>query len=228
MFDTVMHWIGFGLCHQLPARSFIAGGHQVPVCARDTGIYLGFLVSLALIALLDRGRRRTSAPPAWVLGVGAAFVVAMLWDGVSSYAGMRETTNFLRLATGVGTGFALTLAVAPILNAQLWARRGLGRVLGESLEGAVWCLAAPVTVALVWWGAPLLGAGYALLVALAVFATFSAVNLIIVSLVPRFEHHASGPRELWWPVLISVGMTVMELAAADWLRLALLRLVTQR
>jgi len=53
------------------------------------------------------------------------------------------------------------------------------------------------------------------------------VNLIIVALVPRFERRADRSRDLWVPVLISVGLTLAELAAADWLRLALLRLVSR-
>jgi uncharacterized membrane protein len=228
MFDTVMHWLGFGLCHQLPARSFFAGGHQLPVCARDTGIYVGFIVALAVIALLERGRHRTGAPPAWLMGVGAAFVLALLWDGVTSYAGLRETTNLLRLATGTGTGFALTLAVVPILNAQLWDRNGSGRVLGAPLEGAVWCLAVPVTVLALWWGGPLMGVGYPLLVAVAVIVTFSAVNLIVVSLVPRFERRAGRLRDAWPAMLIAVAATLLELAVADWLRVALSSLVSQR
>ncbi len=228
MFDTVMHWIGFGLCHQLPARSFAAGGHQLPVCARDTGIYVGFVVSLALIALLDRGRRRPGSPPAWLLAVGAAFVLAMLWDGVTSYAGLRETTNLLRLATGVGTGFALTLAIAPVLNTQLWTEPGSGRVLGEWADGVAWCLAVPLTVAALWWGGPLLGAGYALAVAVAVLVTFTVVNLVVVSVIPRFERGASRLRDLSPAIAIAIAATFVELAAADWLRIALLSLVAPR
>jgi len=227
MFDTVMHWLGFGLCHQLPARSFIAGGYQLPVCARDTGIYVGFLVSLAVIALLERGRRRTAVPPAWVLGVGAAFVLVMLWDGLTSYAGLRETTNLIRLATGVGMGFALPLAVVPMLNIQLWADRGDGRVLAEPAAGVLWCLAAPLTVAALWWGGPLLLAGYAVLTAVAVLATFTAVNLIIVSLAPRFERRFERLRDAWPALGFSLALTVVELAAADWLRLVLLRMASR-
>lgn len=228
MFDAVMHWIGFGLCHQLPARSFIAGGHQLPVCARDTGIYIGFVVSLLVIAALERGRRRTGMPPAWLLGVGAALIVAMAWDGITSYAGLRETTNFLRLATGTGTGFSLALVVAPILNQQLWRSGGPGRVLGEPFEGALWCLAVPATLAALWWGGPLLGAGYAVVTALAIFVTFSTVNLIVVSLLPRFEHTAARLRDAWPALLVSLAATVLELALAGWLRLLLLSLVSQR
>lgn len=228
MFDAVMHWLGFGLCHQLPARSFIAGGHQLPVCARDTGIYVGFVVALVVTALLERGRRRTGMPPAWLLGVGAAFVLAMAWDGITSYAGLRETTNLLRLITGVGTGFALTLVVVPILNGQMWDRRNSGRVLDEPLSGAVWCLAAPATVAALWFGGPLLGAGYALLVAVAVLVTFSAVNLVVVTLIPRFENRAARLRDAWPALATALIVTFVELEAAGLLRLLLLRIVSPR
>jgi len=225
MFDSFMHWLGFGLCHQLPARSFIAGGHQLPVCARDTGIYLGFIVSVALMALLDRGRRRTEVPPAWILGFGVAFALAMAWDGVSSYAGLRETTNLLRLATGVGAGFALTLIVVPILNQQLWRRRGPGRVLGAPLDGVAWLLSVPLTVALAWWVGPWLGAGYALLTAFAVLLTFTLVNLIVVSLAPRFEQRAERLRDALPALGIALLATLVELALADMVRLALLSFV---
>lgn len=221
-----MHWLGFGLCHQLPARSFFAGGHQLPVCARDTGIYLGFIASLALIAVLDRGRRRSGMPPAWLLGAGVALVALMGWDGVTSYAGLRPTTNLIRLATGLGTGFALTLVVVPILNSQLWRRRSESRVLEGAREGLVWISALPVTFAATYWAAPLLGVGYAVLDAVAVLATFTAVNLVIVALVPRFERRAERLRDLRTPVSIALALTLVELAAASWLRLGLLSLVS--
>ena len=227
MFDSIMHWLGFGLCHQLAARSFTAGGHQLPVCARDTGIYLGFVVSLTLIAVLDRRRRRSDAPPAWIIAIGAVFLLVMAWDGVTSYAGLRETTNLIRLVTGVGAGFALPLMVVPILNEQLWVKRTSGRVLGEPVDGLWWLVAAPATVALAWWVGPLLGAGYALLTAIAILVTFTTVNLVIVSLVPRFEHRAGRFVHLWPALLIALGATIAELALADAVRLLLLRLVAR-
>src|SRR6266404_9479319 len=33
------------LCHQLPDRSFFIAGHQFAVCARCTGLYVGFTVA---------------------------------------------------------------------------------------------------------------------------------------------------------------------------------------
>jgi uncharacterized membrane protein len=221
MIETAMHWLGFGLCHQLADRSFIAGGVQLPVCSRDTGIYVGFVVSLAVIALLDRGRRRQEMPPAWILGIGVAALALMAWDGLTSYMGLRETTNLLRLATGLGAGFALPLVVVPTVNSGLWRMPGTGRVLEEPWKGLVWVAAAPVTFGMLVWVAPLMGAGYALLTAACILVTFSAVNMIIVALLPRFERSAARLRDAWPAFLVALLVTVAELALAGWLRLAL-------
>jgi uncharacterized membrane protein len=223
MLETAMHWLGFGLCHQLADRSLSAGGVQLPVCARDTGIYIGFMVSLLVIALLDRGGRRRDPSAAWLFGFAAAAVILLAWDGVTSYAGLRESTNLLRLVTGVGTGFALTLVVVPILNSQLWRRSGAGRVLDRPWQGVVWLAAAPATLAALSWGAPLLGAGYALLTAAAILVTFTAVNLIVVTLIPRFECSADRLRDAWPAIALALAVTGVELALADLLRLALSR-----
>ncbi|MDO8964217.1 MAG: DUF2085 domain-containing protein [Coriobacteriia bacterium] len=228
MLDTVLHWLGYGLCHQLPARSFIAGGHQLPVCARDTGIYLGFVVSYLVIVLLDRGRRRGDMPEWWVLALGALGVAAMAWDGVTSYAGLRETTNILRLATGYMTGFAMPLVVVPLVSSQLWRRSEPGRVLEAPWEAAVWLAALPVAFAGTLWGGPAVGTLYALLTAAAIIATFTAVNLIIVLLAPRFERRSDRLRDAWLPLLIAVAMTFAEIAATAWVRGFLLSLVGYR
>jgi uncharacterized membrane protein len=227
MFDTVMRWLGFGLCHQLPARSFFGGGHQLPVCARDTGIYVGFVVSLLVITALERGRRRTAMPPVWLLVTGVALIALMGWDGVTSYAGLRTTSNLLRLATGLGTGFALTLAVVPVLNSQLWRRTSVGPVLGTGPEGAVWLAVLAVTVPLVYWGGPFLGIGYPLLAAACVLVTFTTVNLIVVVLVPRFERRAGRLRDAWPALAIAFVATLVEIALADGVRLVLLRLLSR-
>jgi uncharacterized membrane protein len=227
MLSEALHWLGYGLCHQLPARSLASGGYQLPVCARDTGIYVGFMVAVAVIALLDRGRHRTGMPPAWLLGVGFAAVALLGWDGLTSYLGLRPTTNLLRLATGIGTGFALSLVVVPLLNTQLWKRRLQERVLAGALEGLAWCAAAPVTFAAVWWGGPLLGVAYPLVVSAAILMTFTAVNLVLVSLASPFERAFSRFRDMWLAVLLALGLTLLEIAMADGLRMALVSLVSR-
>jgi uncharacterized membrane protein len=228
LLDSVMHWLGYGLCHQIPARSFVGGGVQLPVCARDTGIYLGFALSLLVMAALDRGRRRSELPPMPVLAIAGALVLAMAWDGVTSYAGLRATTNDIRLATGLMCGWALPAVVVPLLNSQLWSRSDPGRVLSGWREVAVWLAALPVSFAVVRWGMPMTGALYPILVAGCIVATFVAVNAVVVTLAPRLERKASSLVRAWPTWVFSLMIAVAEIGAAAWLRTWVQSLVSLR
>jgi uncharacterized membrane protein len=92
------------ICHQLPERSFFLWGHQLPVCARCTGIYMGaFLGSLFA---------RNESPPAWVL---VAALVPLGVDGGTQLF-FRESTNTLRFVTGIIAGIAVAFYLVPGLT----------------------------------------------------------------------------------------------------------------
>ncbi len=218
MLVDVMRWIGYGLCHQLTERSFFGGGVQVPVCARDTGIYVGFIASFAVITLLARGSRPSGAPavPATVLGL--VMLASMMYDGFTSYAGWRETSNAIRLATGVGAGYAIALFVVPMLNGQLWRAPGAGRVLAGGRQLLVWAGSAVLVFVAGLWAAPWLGIGYSLLVTISILFTFTAVNLVIVALIPAFERRAVRLRNAAVPITLALSLTIGEIAASGWLK----------
>lgn len=226
MVAAVMHWLGYGLCHQLPERSFFAGGYQVPVCARDTGIYLGFMMSLVILWLMSRGRRPADLPRWWVLAIAGVFIGLMAVDGISSYAGWRGTTNDIRLATGLMTGFAMPVLLLPILNGQLWRAPGRGRVPDGALQTLVWLAGVPVAFAVVRWPFEWLGVVYPLLVSAAILATFTAVNLAIVSLVPAAEGRSERLRDAWPWIAIAFALTIAEISAAAWLRVIVTRVAS--
>ncbi len=218
MLDALFRSIGYGLCHQLPERSFFAGGHQLPVCARDTGIYVGFAVALAVISLLEKGRGRpSSAPPVWLSLIAVGFVGAMAYDGITSYLGLRETTNDIRLATGILTGYAVALLVVPMLNGQLARSSSSLRVL-EGWRGLAWLGTVPVSYAVTRWLMPPLGVLYAWAVVAAIIVTFVAVNLVFVGLIPRFERSVGAAADLLVPVVLTLLLTAIELALASGLR----------
>lgn len=223
MLQEALRWLGFGLCHQLPERSFFGGGLQVPVCARDTGIYVGFVVALMVLAALHKNERPSEVPPPITMVLMGVFVAAMAIDGVTSYAGLRSTTNEIRLATGLMTGVALATFVVPLLNGQLWSRSGPGRVLGRPFQLAVLVAALVASYPLVLWVLPAAGMIYPLLVAMSIVATFTAVNLVVVCLVPAFERRYDRLRDAWLPVLIALMVTLMELIAAAAIRAWLLQ-----
>src|SRR5215216_4498053 len=53
-FKYKMDGLGFAVCHQIHTHSFAIVGHQLPLCARCTGMYLGALVTLLLLSRLRR------------------------------------------------------------------------------------------------------------------------------------------------------------------------------
>ncbi len=218
MLDELMRWIGLGLCHQLPERSFFGGGVQLPVCARDTGIYVGFAIALLVLWAIDRDRRSSEVPPVGVSLVLGGFILLMALDGFTSYAGWRPTTNGLRLATGLMTGFAMAAFTVPLLNSQLWRRPGTTRVLGSWRQLAWFVLVLTVVFVLVWTGGPLLGIGYPIITALAIFVTFVAVNAVIVALFPPFERHYERLLAAWPVFAVALIITLVELASTAWLR----------
>ncbi len=215
--------LGYGLCHQLPDRSFSAGGVQFPVCARDTGIYLGFMIGFLVIALLERRRRAIEPAPVWVLVLAALMVGAMAADGLTSYMGLRETTNDLRLATGLAAGFGLSVVITPILNGQLWRDARRERVLGRTSAALIWLGSLPAAYLLIRYAAPFAGVVYPLATAVAIIFTFLLVNLVIVTLLPSLERKALRLRDCWLPIAFAMILTLLELLAASWIRVLIER-----
>jgi len=216
--DRLFEMIGYGLCHQLPDRSFFAGGYQLPVCARDTGIYLGFALGLIALWILARGTRPSELPRWPVLVVIGLFVAAMGVDGVTSYSGMRATTNEIRLITGIITGWAMSTLTFPMINSQIWIAPGQGRVPDGRWQVLRWLAMLAVAYGVARWVMPLTGVLYPLVLSLSILVTFSAINLVFVGLMPVFERRARRARDAWLPALIAIVMTLIELAGAGWLR----------
>lgn len=213
--------MGYGLCHQLPERSFFGGGVQVPVCARDTGIYFGVLISLGLVSLLH-GKTRPRGLPTRAGWIAIALMIGtMALDGGTEYAGLRGTTNELRLITGLLSGFAIGALIAPMINDELWSAGSQKRVLDTPRRLAIWLAAVPITYAVVYWGLPLLGVGFPLLVAAAILGTLVAVNLIMVCMLPPFERRAETLVGAWQPLLVALVVAVVEIALSGLMRVGI-------
>ena len=99
-------FIGGFFCHQLPARTLMLGGAPLGVCVRCTGVYMGVATAALFLLFIGRfaGNKPFSVPCAVVLAV---FITPLMVDGVTSAIGLRETTNTIRLLTGVFLGACL-------------------------------------------------------------------------------------------------------------------------
>jgi uncharacterized membrane protein len=91
------------ICHGKVERSLELFGAPMPICARCTGIYLGLLAGLLafwLMPLLSEKVMRVTA---------LAALLPLAVDGLTQATGLRESTNGLRIATGLVAGLAFGL-----------------------------------------------------------------------------------------------------------------------
>jgi len=114
----LFNFIGRLVCHQLPERTLLAGGYYLPVCARDTGAYIGLLLGYSLLALR---RREASGPPN--LWATLFMVMPMIVDAGTQWIGLRASTNELRLLTGLLFGIALAPLLVYVLSIVPTSRR---------------------------------------------------------------------------------------------------------
>ncbi|MCC9071885.1 DUF2085 domain-containing protein [Flavobacterium sp. F-65] len=91
-----MSKIEFVSCHRLPNRSFFYKGRQFPICARCTGIYVGYFIFIPLL---------------WFMKINIYWallsILPTIIDGLTQAYYNRESNNFLRFSTGILAGYGV-------------------------------------------------------------------------------------------------------------------------
>ena len=93
-------------CHQKPERSFFMRGYQLPLCARCTGVLIGYIISMLLLFL------EYSIP--YLICV--LFLVPLILDGGIQLLYNLMSNNIRRLITGVLFGTGLIQLMANFVN----------------------------------------------------------------------------------------------------------------
>ena len=101
---------GDRLCHQRADRSIFILGNQMPFCSRCTAIWLGLAIGLGFMVF-------------YKIQLNEKFILAMLIgvlpigiDGVGQLLGFWESTNVIRIATGLLIGTLCGIALGIILD----------------------------------------------------------------------------------------------------------------
>ena len=217
--QELLKFFGHGFCHQIPERTFEAGGYLFSACARDTGIYLGFFfaIIMAFIVYARSNKKPGELPPARYILILALLVLPFAIDGVTSYLGLRPTTNTIRYLTGLATGVAAGSLIVPLLFTlrkdadprqkafATWQKAGAH--LGLTFAAGLFFL-------LVY---PLCGPASPLFAVVAFLSLPFSLSLIILTLSRRFYPlHTRGH----WLILtvICLGLTIFEVSMLGLLR----------
>jgi uncharacterized membrane protein len=216
--------VGYGICHRIPERSFFLNGHQLPLCARCTGTFLGVLVGLTAMVLLRRGRA-SGMPPTSVLAILVVFTAVWVFDGVNSYLTffpgaphLYEPQNVLRLATGLLNGITLIAFAFPIFSFTLWREPTRERVFKSPWEIAA---LLPVLAFLAWIIQAEIGFllyPLAILSSLGVLLMLTIINSMVVMVVLRREGYARNWLQALTPLAIGAALAILELTGMVLLR----------
>jgi len=100
------------ICHQMESRSFHLAGHALPVCARCTGIYSGFMIGILTIILAGRfWKVRHPTRSFLFFGLAISGLEAIL-----SFLNVFSSTLLTRSITGAVLGIIIAFFVMAALN----------------------------------------------------------------------------------------------------------------
>lgn len=113
-----------GVCGLRPAHSYFAGSLQLPLEARDTGIYAGLILTIGWF--VARKRLKAARIGGWITtSVLGLMFFSMVFDGVNSTLielnrpHLYASTNVTRLVTGLLSGIAIGAVLTWLLGGYL-------------------------------------------------------------------------------------------------------------
>ena len=118
---ATIYAIGGVICHQRPERSFFWDGHQLPVCARCTGLYLSAAVGLFAWFSVKAGRtwRPSAIDPRLAWRVLAIAAVPTALSVASGAVGAWDGSNVTRALFAIPLGASAGAVVAAVFTKDL-------------------------------------------------------------------------------------------------------------
>lgn len=219
--------IGYAICHRIDGRSFHIHDRQLPMCSRDTGIFLGAIVGYGVVVASGRARH-VKHPSNGKIILLASFIVIMGIDGVNSYSHffeglphLYEPRNWLRMVTGTFHGLALSSLAYPLISSTLWRNPVREATIKTYTELGGMVLICALIIVLVLFEIPLILYPVALLSAAGVVMMLTSINTAMVVMLFRRENTFTRWRDLSIPILMGTIVTFAELGGIALARFAL-------
>ena len=220
-------YVGYAVCHRITDRSFAIAGRQLPLCARCTGMYLGVILTFAVLGLAGR-RRWSMLPPLRVILVLLVLVAFMAIDGINSYSHFfpnlphaYEPRNWLRLITGMGAGLAMGIILFPALAQSLWRDQEYRPAIENLRELAGLILLSALAIALVLSNRPTILYVLGMASAAGVVLVLTAINGTALLILTRRDARATHWQQAIVPLTIGLVLALAQIAAISFVRYSL-------
>ena len=221
--------VGYAVCHRIPERSFFIANTQLPLCARDTGMFSGALLGILSFAVVQRKRAALFPRPPHVFAL-AAFFLLWAFDGFNSYMLLLQgrmfiymPQNWLRLVTGAFMGVTLSSFVAPLFNSAVWQpsqTAGEPSITSWQDIGRLALIATGI-ILIVLWQPDFLYGPIAIISTLGVLTLLMVVNALLVLLLMKREGRIERWSQLALPLIAGLFFTITEIMLIDLVRATL-------
>ncbi len=211
-----LRWLDSGICAQLLTHSFYPGGERLPLCARNTGLYLGFLLTWIILIASGRGKAQ-ELPPVGMKGLLVGGLALLALDGFNSLLldlcgwSFYVPHNILRLATGLLAGLSLAALMLPIINRQLW------KTYNEEPSIASWSFLLKIFVVLLLCLCIIASQNSLIIYPIAILSTsgivgaIGSLHLVLLITLSKRDETFVHYRELGWFIGLALTCTLVEM-----------------
>ncbi len=218
--------VGYAVCHRIPQRSFLVDQTQLPVCARDTGMFMGALLGIALLLTIVPGRPGGFPPKRYLAGF-VLFFAAWAFDGFNSYVLLLRGNelfympqNWLRLVTGSLMGITLGTFALAMFNQGLWRDADERPIVATPRVFGSLLMTAGLICAVVLWRPAAAYGPLALLSAGGVVMLLSMVNGMLIVVLRQRHGTLRGWRDFAPYLVMGAALALIEIGLIASLRLA--------
>ncbi len=199
----------------------------MPLCARDTGMHLGILISLLFHLKWGKQAGFPARKIQIVLGI---FFLAFAIDGINSTLPMLNfikmdqwypPLNWLRLATGAGLGIAMGSVLMPVINESLWVNVSQESALSTWSRFGQIVLVTAIAGFAVTTEIPALLYPLAILTAGDVLLILTLIFTIVWVMIFKKDNFFQKWKEVIWWLVAGFGTSLALIAFMDWARFAL-------
>jgi uncharacterized membrane protein len=218
--------IAFAICPQRPSHSLFFSGVQMPIEAREGGIFAGFTLGVVYLNIKGRGKA-SELPSTRLLALLVGFIALMGLDGLNAvaydfYLPTPYTPNLpMRLGTGLLAGLGVAGILWPVFNQTIWRLVSPAPSFGKLSE-----VGTAVSLLVLFWLAGLSGWSF-LLYPISIIAIAGQVILVTILMTTlaaallRLDGRAVTALDLVPLLLLGLALTAIMFGITASVRFAL-------